>query len=186
MKCNNCGTEAQKGDRFCLKCGAALTGKRSHASHAAPVSHSSHEDGLSATLPAEQAEKLLKEARKMVKHLSNEELVMGVSSAVAFLSFFLPWYGSQNGFSLMAFNGWYFFIPIVAVASIVLLYFSQGAKQSTKVFLVTIQAVIGMYIFATGIHAANNGSNIGLWLTILAGGTLTGASLYFQKKGLLK
>lgn len=190
MKCHECGTDAQKGDKFCLKCGTLLTEKTTHTSDINQSSHAVHEASVNATLPAEQAEKLLKDARKMVKHLTNEELVMGGASIVVFVSFFLPWYGglavAQNGFSLASFNNWYYLLPLLALVSIALLYFSQGSKHDTKVFLTTLQAVIGMYILATGIHITNSSSLLGLWLTLIAGGILTGTSLYFQKKFLLK
>lgn len=193
MKCHNCQTEGQLGDKFCLHCGTALK------AHAHTTQHSethtseyanSHKAVSSVSLPAEQAEKLLNHANKMVQHLSTEEKVMGGASIVALLAFFMPWsYGSsisQNGFSIATnSNGWYFLLPLSMSASLALLYFSQGAKQQAKIFTTTLQVAIGTYIFGMGIATSGIFSQFGLWLMILAGGVLTGTAVYFQKKILL-
>jgi hypothetical protein len=178
IKCHNCGAKAQKDDKFCLKCGTALKG------------HNVDFVEVPISLPGEQAERLIKNIKKMVGHLSNEERIMGVASVVALLSFFMPWYGgltqTQNGFAIASYNNWYYLLPLFAITSIIFLYFGQVVNHTTKVFNTTIQAVIGMFIFATGIHTSTSGGLIGIWLTIIAGGVLTGASLYFQKKILQK
>lgn len=180
MKCHKCKTEAQKGDKFCLNCGTELIALAS-----SQTNHSFHTE-----LPAEHAEKLIKEFKHIVRHLSMVEQVMGGASVVALLSFFLPWFENfsktQNGFAIANINNRYYLLPLAILISLALLYFSQGAKKNAKIFLTTLQAVIGTFIVATGLGAGGFGGAFGLWLLILAGGVLTGASLYFQKNFLLK
>jgi hypothetical protein len=180
MKCPKCGTTANKGDKFCLNCGAALKSET-----ATQVGHDQPTQ-----LPAEQAEKLLKEAKQIVKHLSPTEQLMGGASLVALLSFFLPWFDNltraQNGLDIAKLNNRYYLIPLFILLSLALLYFSQGAKKNSKILITTCQAIIGTFVVTTGIGANGYGAQFGVWLLMLAGGVLTGTALYYQKNYLLK
>jgi len=190
MKCPQCGAEAQKGDKFCLQCGASLTQKAESDNSGLKHSPAAQNHNQSAPLPAEQAEKFFQNAHQAVKHLTNEELVMGGGALLSLIGFFLPWYGgiaeTRNAWSIAAYSNRLYFILLFAIASLLTLYFSQGTKHSTKVFLTTLQAVAGMYILAMGLTSANSTSLLGVWLTVIGGALLTGFSLYFQSKVLLK
>lgn len=179
MKCHKCGTESQKDDKFCLNCGSPL------------AKHDTSERGTKNTtstevLPADQAEKLLKEVKRIVKLLSREEQIIGVAAVLALVSFFLPWFQnfskSQNGFTIAAINNRTYLIILAIVASFALLYFGQGAKKPIKIFYTSIHAVIGTFILASEFVTHGFNTYPGILLLTIAGGTMAIASLIYQRK----
>lgn len=179
MKCHNCGTVAQKDDKFCLHCGSPLVKNTTAASGSETMP-------LKEVLPADQAEKILKEAKRIVKHLSKEEQIIGGAAITGFISFFLPWFEnfskSQNGFIIASINNRTYLVIIAIFASLALLYFGQGAKKPVKIFYTSIHAVIGTFILASEFITHGFNTYPGILLLTVGGGTMAVASLFYQRK----
>jgi hypothetical protein len=179
MKCHQCGKSVDKADKFCISCGTALRHNVDNAT-----------ENITTVMPAEQAEQMMQKMKQLLRHLSTEEKIIGGSSLVAFIAYFLPWYAyvglTENGFALSRFSSWLYLIPVLLVISIALVYFSQGARMHTKVFYSTIQAVIGMYVFTLIVTKLDVYKLFGTYLIVISSIVLTFYSIYFQKKVLDK
>ncbi|MBT9148299.1 MAG: hypothetical protein DDT32_02071 [Syntrophomonadaceae bacterium] len=142
----NCGESNTEHARFCGKCDTTL--------------HDSKSPGYGANerTPADQAAKIVEQTKvktdKLKVKIKNlwENFVMGEKimasgAAAMLLSFFLPWFSvfdqSVNGLALGE-DVWYVYLmPLSAAASLVLLYFSQGAAKEKKISVASWQIVIG-------------------------------------------
>ena len=146
--CNNCGAINSEHARFCGKCGSPSRSNESVGTR------------FGERVPADQAAEIIQktkvraeELRAETKHIwSNftvgEKIVAG--GAIAMLvSFLFPWASipgqSINGVSAGQSTWYVYLMPISAVISLVLLYFSQGAAGKNKILVARWQIVIGMF-----------------------------------------
>src|SRR3989344_7306636 len=115
--------------------------------------HNSHE-----RTPADQAAEMSARAKietnkvmEKTKHIwsgfSKSEKIIALGAIAGLASFLLPWVSaggqSINGFSAASNTGYVFLLPLLMVASLVLLYFTQGASDTRKALMTRWQIIIG-------------------------------------------
>lgn len=167
--CNNCGAANSEHARFCGKCGSSLH----------PHEHS-HE-----RTPAEQAAEISERAKteadraiEKTKHIwsgfSKWEKIEAVGAIAALVAFVLPWVSASgqsiNGFSAASNSGYVYLLPLLMVADIVLLYFSQGAPNIRKALATRWRIVIGSVSATIGLLIVIFINTISSLLSQLMGG----------------
>ncbi|HEY4479323.1 MAG TPA: zinc ribbon domain-containing protein [Candidatus Paceibacterota bacterium] len=167
--CKNCGSSNSEHARFCTKCGGALH---------------SHEHAHERT-PAEQAadvsEKAKVEANKVIektKHIwsgfSKAEKIIAIGAIAGLAAFVLPWVSaggqSVSGFSAASNSGYVYLLPLLMVASLLLLYFTQGASDTRKVLMTRWQIIIGSVTSTVGLFMIIFISTIGSLMSQMMGG----------------
>jgi hypothetical protein len=143
--CPRCSAENAEHARFCAKCGAPLT-------HGHPAA------GTHQKTPAQQGAELLQKTKKTTGQLKARtqdlwsnfalgEKIMAAGALGLLVSFVLPW-ASMGGESISGVGagqmvGYAYLLPLSAVASLALLYFTQGATREKKLLGAAWQTVIG-------------------------------------------
>ncbi len=149
--CDKCGAANVEDARFCHKCGGSL---RPDGSEASAKERS----------PADHAAELKEKTKHIWKGFAANEKVIFIGAVVMLVSFVLPWVSangqSVNGFSAGG-NAWYvYLLPLSAILSCVLLYFSQGATKTKKILVARWQIVIGTVWASIALVAAFTISSI--------------------------
>lgn len=144
--CTHCGAKNLEHARFCAKCGKPLH---------------QHDSGAKAEeerTPAHHAAEMIKRTKTTTDELTAKtktlwqnfamgEKITAVGALVVIVSFILPWVSvmgqSVSGFGVGQFIGYAYFIPLSAIGSLALLYFSQGATKGKKILMSTWQILIG-------------------------------------------
>lgn len=168
--CKNCGSSNTEHARFCAKCGSPI-----HA----------HEHAHERT-PAEQAAEIsgkakveVNKAMEKTKHVwfgfSKSEKIEAVGALAALVAFVLPWVsmGGQamnGGFSAASNSGYVYLLQLLLVASLVLLYFTQGASGTRKAFMARREIIIGSVSATVGLFMIIFISTIGSLMSQVVGG----------------
>lgn len=160
MNCPKCHKENTPDSKFCADCGTILeTEKKSSRKKT----------------PADQAAQMAKEFKGVWGKLSLSEKILAVGALVSLISFFLPWavgssleefielsggrVGYLNGIEAGKISGWFYLHPLLMLASLAMVYFTQGASKTTKILMARWQIIIGTifsFLGVWGIIAAAN------------------------------
>ncbi len=132
--CDKCGAANVEQARFCHKCGGPLRAEGSGGF-------------TKERTPADQAAELKEKTKHIWKGFTANEKIIFIGAIGMLISFFLPWASSggqsTNGISAGG-NAWYvYLLPLSAIVSCLLLYFSQGATKVRKVLVARWQIIIG-------------------------------------------
>jgi hypothetical protein len=159
--CDKCGSSNTEQARFCGKCGN-------------PLQTNGSDTLTKEQTPAEQAAKVIKNAKvgteilktrtkKIWGNFTIGEKILAIGAIVVLVSFFMPWLSATgqtiNGLAAAKKEWFVYFIPVSAIVSLALLYFSQGAQRKNKVLIARWQIVIGTFwgsITVFAIVAINN------------------------------
>lgn len=152
--CTNCGTSNSEYAKFCTKCGNEFG------------THESSNSGVGERTPAAQvaemtekakdnANKAMEKTKQVLTGLSKNEKIIGGGALVALVSFILPWISGPgktvNGFRAVADDWYMYYLPFSVLASLVLLYATQGAPEISKTLATRWQIVIGASCGAVGV-----------------------------------
>jgi len=165
------------------------------------MSNNQHQDSERERTPAQQATEITKKvkataniaakrAKRIWSGFSKPEKIMAIGAAVGLLAFFLPWVSAGgeyiSGFKAGSQSVYAYLLVLLMIASLVLLYFTQGAPEARKTLAARWQIVIGSV-----------GATIGLIMVILiravteligqfvgSFGTLFGASSFSASAGI--
>ena len=148
--CTNCGTSNSEHARFCAKCGTAL---RSHAhTHERTPAEQAAEMGDRAKV---EANRVIEETKHIWWGFSMSEKIMAVGAAAGLIAYVLPWVSmggrSISGFSAGSNSGYIYLLPLLMVASLVVLYFTQGASDTRKALMTRWQIIIGSVSATVGL-----------------------------------
>jgi len=167
--CTNCETSNSENARFCVKCGTALH-SHEHAHERTPADQ--------ATEMSDKAKVEVSKAMGRTKHIwsgfSKSEKIMAIGGVAGLVAFILPWVSvggqSINGFLAASNNGYTYLLPLLMIASLVLLYFTQGASDTHKALMTRWQIIIGSVASTVGLFMAIFISAIGSLMSQMMGG----------------
>lgn len=175
--CSQCGSSNSENSKFCAKCGIEFD------------THDSSNSGVGERPPAAQVAELTEKTKIEVnkvldrtKHvwagLSMSEKIIGGGALVALISLILPWFSgsgeSLNGLGVVADDWYMFYLPFSVIASLVILYATQGAGEIAKALATRWQIVIGascgavgawLIFFSNAFVAVNAGFGLYLFVT---------------------